>query len=124
MPSVALPVRGELGPPPVETAYSPLAWSDLSDGQDSRPDNPLEFDNNPELYNPWSFLVLAAADDNADLGQPTVDPVVAPPFPSVVDNDLRSILLQRGLIQQETVASIRPLSSIIVKREFKQSTLE
>ena len=136
--SVALPARGELGPPPVETAYSPLTWSDLSDGQDSRPDTPLDFDNDPESFNPWSFLDSAAADDFAGLGQPpvdsagaeatmghgqpSVDPVVAPPSPSVIDDDFRSFLSQHGLIQQETVVSASPV--VELRREVAVQTVD
>jgi len=45
------------GPPPMETAYSPFSdalWPD--EMQDSRPDTPLDFANEPELRNPWAFL--------------------------------------------------------------------
>ena len=61
------------GPPPIETAYSPISWG-WDDLQDSRPDSPLDFDKEPEQCNPWSFLDAA---DLTDLGQRPVDSVGA-----------------------------------------------
>ena len=107
---VSLPSTGNFGPPPVETAFSLISWCS-NDLEDSRPDSPIDFDIEPETFNPYAFLDSL---ELVDLGQPPVDstvaeatsghgqlpvdPVVAPPaLDPVADAGLRRFLQSRGL---------------------------
>lgn len=107
---VCLQSTGNFGPPPVETAFSLTSWCS-NHLEDSRPDTPIDFDIEPESFNPYAFLDSL---EHVDLGQPPVDstvaeatmghgqlpvdPVVAPPtLHPVADAGLRRFLQSRGL---------------------------
>lgn len=85
--------------------------------QDSRPDTPIDFDNDPEGYNQYGFLdelepmdsVVPLAEAAMGHGQLPVDPVVAPPVPVPVtpsDSGFLDFLRSRGLAPPETAVLV------------------
>ena len=105
------------GPPPRETAYSPISGL-FDDLQESRPDTPFNFDDEPEQYNVFSFLDSeestfgslgqppvdsSMAEATMGHGQLPVDPVVAPPPLDIsADVGFRNFLRARGLAPADT----------------------
>lgn len=107
LPPAPVQSPADLGPPPIDAAYSPISWG-ADDIQDSRPDTPIDFDNDPEGYNPYAFLdeldpvesvVSSRAEAAMGHGQLPVDPVVAPPSS---DSGFLDFLRSHGLAPPET----------------------